>query len=153
MNTKAARQSWGAVFICARATARKLHSSIGGRIRQRTAWPRQRAAFKFTTISLAEANRGKDTRIAEKMQERIPLSLHTKNCGGIAPPQFRNHQPAASFSFLSGRILILTLAGFAANHCSSLVNGLMPLRFGLAGTLTAVIFRRPGSVNEPTPFL
>src|SRR3546814_16720121 len=29
----------------------------------------------------------------------------------------------------------------------------MPLRRGLAGTLTAVIFSRPGSVNEPTPFL
>src|SRR3546814_18973270 len=29
----------------------------------------------------------------------------------------------------------------------------MPWRRGLAGTLTAVIFSRPGSVNEPTPFL
>src|SRR4249920_2238577 len=29
----------------------------------------------------------------------------------------------------------------------------MPLRFGLAGTLTAVIFSRPGRVNEPAPFL
>src|SRR5690606_7330597 len=41
----------------------------------------------------------------------------------------------------------------AANHCSSLVNGLMPLRRGLAGTLTAVIFSRPGRVTLPAPRL
>src|SRR5690606_36050352 len=29
----------------------------------------------------------------------------------------------------------------------------MPLRFGLAGTLTAVTFSMPGSVNVPAPFL
>ena len=29
----------------------------------------------------------------------------------------------------------------------------MPLRFGLAGTLTAVIFSRPGRVKLPAPFL
>ncbi len=29
----------------------------------------------------------------------------------------------------------------------------MPLRFGLAGTLTTVIFSRPGRVNAPAPFL
>src|SRR5207342_2962293 len=62
-------------------------------------------------------------------------------------------QAAASLSFLSGRTLTLVEAGFAANHCSSLVTGLMPLRFGLAGTLTAVIFSRPGRVKEPAPFL
>src|SRR3546814_20581644 len=62
-------------------------------------------------------------------------------------------QEAASLSFFSGRTLTLTEAGLAANHCSSLVKGLMPLRRGLAGTLTAVIFSRPGSVKEPTPFL
>ncbi|KAG1468941.1 hypothetical protein G6F57_012384 [Rhizopus arrhizus] len=29
----------------------------------------------------------------------------------------------------------------------------MPLRFGLAATLTVVIFSRPGRVKEPAPFL
>src|SRR5690606_32919511 len=62
-------------------------------------------------------------------------------------------QAAASLSFLSGRTLTLTDAGLAANHCSSLVKGLMPLRRGLAGTLTEVIFSRPGRVKLPTPFL
>src|SRR5688572_24407342 len=62
-------------------------------------------------------------------------------------------QAAASFNFFSGRTFTLVEAGFAANHCSSLVNGLMPLRFGFAGTLTAVIFSRPGRVKEPAPFL
>src|SRR5690606_17347849 len=42
-------------------------------------------------------------------------------------------QAAASFSFFSGRTLSLVEAGLAANQVSSLVNGLMPLRFGLAG--------------------
>ena len=42
-------------------------------------------------------------------------------------------------SFLSGRTLILTEAGFAANHCSSLVKGFTPLRLGLAATLTEQI--------------
>src|SRR5687768_918037 len=65
----------------------------------------------------------------------------------------RADQAAASLSFFSGRTLTLTVAGFAANHCSSFVNGLMPLRFGFAGTLTAVIFSRPGRVNAPAPFL
>src|SRR3546814_14052018 len=63
------------------------------------------------------------------------------------------YQAAASFSFFSGRILTFTDAGLAANHCSSLVNGLMPLRFGLAGTLTAEIFSSPGNMKEPAPFL
>src|SRR5690606_33884944 len=62
-------------------------------------------------------------------------------------------QAAASLSFFSGRTLTLTEAGLAANHCSSLVKGLMPLRRGLAGTLVAVILRMPGRVNEPTPRL
>src|SRR5690606_29599470 len=60
---------------------------------------------------------------------------------------------AASFSFFSGRTFTFTVAGLAANHCSSPVNGLMPLRRGLAGTLTDVIFSRPGRVNRPAPFL
>src|SRR6476661_1991270 len=34
---------------------------------------------------------------------------------------------AASLSFFSGRTLTLTVAGLAANHCSCLVNGLIPL--------------------------
>src|SRR5690606_9365191 len=62
-------------------------------------------------------------------------------------------QAAASFSFFSGRTLSLVEAGLAANQVSSLVNGLMPLRFGLAGTFTAVIFSTPGSTNWPAPFL
>lgn len=62
-------------------------------------------------------------------------------------------QAAASLSFFSGRTLPLTLAGLAANHCSSFVNGLVPLRLGLAGTFTDVIFSKPGNVKKPTPFL
>src|SRR5690606_9326351 len=65
----------------------------------------------------------------------------------------RADQAAASLSFFSGRTLTLTEAGLAANHCSSLVNGLMPLRRGLAGTLTAVTLNRPRRVKLPTPFL
>jgi len=56
-------------------------------------------------------------------------------------------------SFFSGRTLTRTLAGLAANHCSCLVNGLMPLRFGLAGIEATVIFSSPGSVNVRAPFL
>src|SRR4249919_4122262 len=62
-------------------------------------------------------------------------------------------QAAASLSFFSARTLILTVAGLAANHCSSLVNWLTPLRFGLAGTFTTLIFSRPGRVKAPAPFL
>src|SRR5690625_21748 len=65
----------------------------------------------------------------------------------------RMDQAAASLSFLSGRTLTLTEAGLAANHCSSLVKGLMPLRRGLAGTFCEVILSMPGRVNEPTPRL
>src|SRR5690554_1023801 len=71
--------------------------------------------------------------------------------GRAAPEQV--DQDAASFSFFSGRTLTFTEAGLAANHCSSLVNGLMPLRRGLAGTFWDVILSMPGSVNEPTPRL
>src|SRR5690606_34675503 len=56
-------------------------------------------------------------------------------------------------SFFSGRTLSLVDAGFAANQVSSVVNGWMPLPFGLAGTFTAVIFSTPGSTNWPAPFL
>jgi len=59
----------------------------------------------------------------------------------------RQDQTAASLSFLSGRTFSLVVAGFAANHTSSLVNGLMPLRFGFAATLVAVILSRPGRTN------
>src|SRR5690606_31539192 len=77
-----------------------------------------------------------------------------RECGGQSARRIpRLDQAAASLSFFSGRTLTLTVAGFAANHCSSFVNGLMPLRFGLAATLTEVILSRPGSVNEPTPLL
>src|SRR5690606_17064102 len=68
-------------------------------------------------------------------------------------PGWRRGQAAASLSFLSGRTFTFTEAGLAANHCSSLVNGLMPLRRGLAGTLTAVNLATPGSVKLPAPFL
>lgn len=50
-------------------------------------------------------------------------------------------QAAASFSFFSGRTLIFREAGLAANTCSRPVKRLMPLRFGFAGTLMALIFR------------
>src|SRR5688500_17426289 len=86
----------------------------------------------------------------------VPVSKTTRD-GSAVPSRYHlcssGNQAAASFSFFSGRTLTFTEAGLAANHCSSLVNGLMPLRLGLAGTLTAVIFSRPGRVNEPAPFL
>src|SRR5690606_23945557 len=72
--------------------------------------------------------------------------------GAVSAPE-RMDQAAASLSFLSGRTLTLTEAGLAANHCSSLVKGLMPLRRGLAGTFCEVILSMPGRVNEPTPRL
>lgn len=62
-------------------------------------------------------------------------------------------QSAASLSFFNARVLILTVAGFAANTRSTLVNGSIPVRFFFAGTLMTFTFRRPGSVNEPSPFL
>lgn len=78
--------------------------------------------------------------------------LKDVRCGASAAPDEdalvkRYAQRAASLSFFSARIFSFTVAGLAANHCSSLVNGLMPLRLGLAGTLTAVIFSRPGMVK------
>src|SRR5690606_39491645 len=81
-----------------------------------------------------------------------------ENTAALRPPRrrasaSRADQAAASLSFFSGRTLTLTEAGLAANHCSSLVNGLMPLRFGLAGTLTEVTLNRPGRVKLPAPFL
>src|SRR6478735_2804761 len=60
---------------------------------------------------------------------------------------------AASLSFFKARVLILIDAGLAANQRSSPENGSLPKRFFFAGTLSAVIFRRPGSVNSPKPLL
>ena len=54
---------------------------------------------------------------------------------------------AASFKRFTARAFSLTLAGLAANHCSSLVKGLMPLRLGLAGTATRFTRSSPGMVN------
>jgi len=51
-------------------------------------------------------------------------------CGSLSRRTRRRDQAAASFNFFSGRTLTLTDAGFAAKTCSTLVNGLMPLRFG-----------------------
>src|SRR5690606_19049060 len=59
----------------------------------------------------------------------------------------------ASLSFLRARTLTFTVAGLAANHCSSLVKGLMPLRRGFAGTWTVVNLATPGRVKVPAPFL
>src|SRR6185312_9556235 len=74
--------------------------------------------------------------------------------GKTAPDSgVRVDQTAASFSFFSARTLTFTVAGLAANICSSPVNGFLPLRFGLAATLTALILNRPGRVKWPTPFL
>src|SRR6478672_10825698 len=87
------------------------------------------------------------------MQRFLHAKKNARRTGRFPRSFGRRSQAAASLSFFSGRTLTLTVAGFAANHCSSLVNGLMPLRFGLAGTLTTVIFSRPGRVNAPAPFL
>src|SRR6185437_613490 len=80
--------------------------------------------------------------------------LRTVACGWIRRcGSDRVDQTAASFSFFSARTLTFTVAGLAANICSSPVNGFLPLRFGLAATLTALILNRPGRVKWPTPFL
>jgi hypothetical protein len=50
---------------------------------------------------------------------------------------------------LIGRALTALLAGLAANVVGSLVNGLMPLRAGLAGFFTTMNFAKPGSTNTP----
>src|SRR4051812_49991881 len=60
---------------------------------------------------------------------------------------------AKSFRPLRGRTLTTRRAGLALNTCSSLVNGLMPLRALVAGLLTTTIFISPGTVNVPGPFL
>jgi hypothetical protein len=62
-------------------------------------------------------------------------------------------QSAASLSFCSARVLILTVAGLAAKARSCFVNGSMPVRLFLVNTLMTLTFRRPGSVNEPRSFL
>src|SRR5574337_392203 len=81
-------------------------------------------------------------------------SLGQRSCGWIRlRGSDRVDQTAASFSFFSGRTFTFTVAGLAANTCSRPVNGFLPLRFGLAGTFTALILNRPGRVNWPTPFL
>src|SRR6201993_3893863 len=60
---------------------------------------------------------------------------------------------AASFSFFRARVLIFTDAGLAAIMRSTPVNGSLPMRFFLAGTLCTTTLSRPGSVNSPRPFL
>src|SRR5690606_12287018 len=86
----------------------------------------------------------------------LPVQMET---GRQSPSRFdvqlsvAGNQAAASLSFFSGRTLTFTEAGLAANHCSSLVNGLMPLRLGLAGTLTALNLATPGRAKLPVPFL
>lgn len=60
----------------------------------------------------------------------------------------RSPYSAASLSFLSARALMRTVAGLAANTCSCLVNGLMPLRLGLAGIFCTSILSKPGSVKD-----
>lgn len=106
----------------------------------------------------AQAGRGIDTDSANAVGDsgrrdaRRYTTVEDTRCGAWAAPGEnalvkRYAQRAASLSFFSARIFSFTVAGLAANHCSSLVKGLMPLRLGLAGTLTAVIFSRPGMVK------
>lgn len=78
---------------------------------------------------------------AIEMAKTVPIAL------------LRKSSKCRVFKLFNGRVLIFTEAGLAANHCSSLVKGLIPLRFGLAGTLTVLIFNKPGRVKLPTPFL
>jgi hypothetical protein len=70
-----------------------------------------------------------------------------------ASARMAHRQNAASFSFFSARVLILTVAGLAAKTRSTFVNGSKPVRFFFAGTLITLTFNRPGNVNEPRPFL
>jgi hypothetical protein len=49
----------------------------------------------------------------------------------------------------TGLALTALLAGFAANLCFSLVNGLIPLRAGLAGFFTTSNFAKPWSTKMP----
>lgn len=73
-----------------------------------------------------------------------PASLSRAQCSA--------GQSAASFSFFNTRVLILTVAGLAANARSIFGNGSIPVRVFFAGTLITLAFSRPGSVKEPSPF-
>ena len=58
-----------------------------------------------------------------------------------------------SFNALSAVIFTCVDAGFALNQHSSWVNGLTPFLRGFAGFFLVLIFIRPGTLNEPGPFL
>jgi len=62
-----------------------------------------------------------------------PVGSPYRHC---RPSHSRNAltQAAASFSFLSARALMRTVAGFASNQRSWPVNGSLPKRFFFAGT-------------------
>ena len=49
----------------------------------------------------------------------------------------------------TGRALTALLAGFAANVCFCLVNGLTPSRAGRAGFYTTTNFATPGRTKMP----
>src|ERR1700677_831313 len=58
----------------------------------------------------------------------------------------------ASLTAFTGRARTALLAGLAANVCSCLVNGLMPLRAGRAVFFTTTNFAKPCSTNVPVFF-
>jgi len=60
---------------------------------------------------------------------------------------------AMSLRAFKGRTLMTLRAGLAAKTCSSLVNGLMPFRLGVAGLWMTMLFIRPGKAKAPGPFL
>ena len=73
--------------------------------------------------------------------------------GQDATPCAQANYIAASLIFFKERTFTRTVAGLAANSRSTFVNGSIPRRFFFAGTACEVIFKRPGKVNSPRPFL
>ena len=67
------------------------------------------------------------------------------------PAASANPAQTISFNPFIGLIFTTLLAGLALKVVSSFVNGLIPLRSGVAGLWTTLIFIRPGIVPTPGP--
>src|ERR1700691_4577895 len=81
--------------------------------------------------------------------ERVVADVNGRVHGAV---RLRSAYFTASLTAFTGRARTALLAGFAANVCSCLVNGLMPLRAGRAGFFTTVNFAKPWSTNTPAFF-
>src|SRR6187401_1173644 len=90
---------------------------------------------------------------SDSFQRAVPCLRSDLSHGGAEKRRCGRDYFAKSFRFFRGRTLTTRRAGLAANICSSLVKGLMPLRALVAGLLMTVIFIKPGTVKMPGPFL